>query len=159
MFDDLGQAVVRTEIVEEIETLLRDYRWMVKEIDRLERSLYGSRSSGKSWGVAQYGIEAAMPKGSGGISQVELTALDQREERMIKQIKKLSQKVEAIEQAAEHIEGEMHKVVFDCILEGMSYRAIADHLGVSRDKVRKVKIDIINQLCQNNQIRQVLKIL
>jgi hypothetical protein len=158
VFDGLGQAVVTTEIVEEIENLLKDYRWMVKEIDRLERSLYGSVNSGKSWGVAQYGIEAAMPKGSGGISQVELTALDQREERIYKQIKRLSQKVEAIEQAAEHIEGEMHKVVFDCILEGMSYRAISDHLGVSRDKVRKMKIEIINQLSQNDHIRQVLKI-
>lgn len=142
-------------LIERIEELLRDYHWMVREILRLERSYYGS-SHDRSWGVAQYGLEAAMPKGSGGISQAELEAMDKREEWLYKRITKLEEKVEAVESAAETIKGEMHQVVYDCMMDGMSYRAIAKHLGVSRDKVRQIKDEIISQLSQNDQIRQVL---
>jgi archaellum component FlaC len=145
-------------ISEQIEELLRDYHWIVREILRLERSLYGgSNRTSRSWGVAQYGIEAAMPKGSGGISQSELAEMDIREERLYNRIQKLEVKVGAIESVAEEIKGEMHKVVYDCMLDGMSYRSISKHLGVSRDKVRQIKDEIVNQLSQNDHIRHVLK--
>ena len=143
-------------IKEQIESLLRDYHWMVREIIRLERILYGGSSSNRSWGVAQYGIEASLPKGSPGKSQAELAAMDRRDEYLYKRISKLEAKVEAVESAAFLIKGEMHQVVYDCMLEGMSYRAIAKHLGVSKDKVRLIKEEIIHQLSQNSQILQVL---
>jgi DNA-directed RNA polymerase specialized sigma subunit len=139
-----------------IENLLKDYHWMIKEVDRLERSLYISRGGGKSWGVAQYGIEASLPKGSSGISLIEVEALDNKEERIRKRIKKYEVKIKAIETAVEMLQGDMHIAVYDCMLEGMSYRAIAEHLGVSRDKVRQIKNEIISQLSQNNHIRQLL---
>jgi hypothetical protein len=154
---DLGQTITDKGILEDIERLLRDYSWMVREIHRLEKSLYGGGSTGRSWGVAQYGLEAAMPKGSGGISKVELAAMDEREERIFKRIKKLTMKVEAVEYAAEHIEGEMHKVVFDCLVEGMSYREISKHLGVSRTRVSQIKTEVMNQISRLDQIRQVVK--
>lgn len=157
MSDGLGQTIAENRLIEEIESLLRDYGWMAREIERLKRCLYGNSVLERSWGVAQYGIDAAMPKGSSGKSQVELAAMDDREERLYNRIKKLSQKVNVVESAAEHIKGEMHKVVCDCMLEGMSYRSISTHLGVSRNKIRQFKDDIINQLCQNDQIKQVLK--
>lgn len=146
------------EVVEKIEELLKDYCWMIREILRLQRNLYGGISSDRSWGVAQYGLEAAMPKGSPGKSQVELAAMDKREERIFKRIHELEERVKAVESAVESIQGEMHKVVYDCMLEGMSYRSIAKHLGVSRDKVRQIKDEIISQLSQNSQIQQVLKL-
>jgi DNA-directed RNA polymerase specialized sigma24 family protein len=141
-----------------IENLIKDYHWMIKEVDRLERSLYSSRGQERSWGVAQYGIEASLPKGSSGISLIEVEALDNKEERIRKRIKKYEVKIKAIEAAVEMIEGDMHIAVYDCMLEGMSYRAIAEHLGISRDKVRQIKNEIINQLSQNNQIRQLLNL-
>lgn len=50
----------------DIENLVNNYHWMVKEVYRLQKVLYGSTISMKNWGVAQYGLEAAMPKGSPG---------------------------------------------------------------------------------------------
>lgn len=45
----------------DIENLINSYHWMVKEVRRLQRVLYGSVIPMKNWGVAQYGLEAAMP--------------------------------------------------------------------------------------------------
>ena len=42
------------------------------------------------------------------------------------------------------------------MMEGMSYRAIGLHLGISRETVRRMKDEIINQLCQNCRIVQLL---
>lgn len=50
----------------DIENLVNNYHWMVKEVYRLQKVLYGSTISMKNWGVAQYGLEVAMPKGSPG---------------------------------------------------------------------------------------------
>ncbi|WP_284386133.1 sigma-70 family RNA polymerase sigma factor, partial [Bacillus safensis] len=91
----------------------------------------------RSWGVAQYGIEATLPKGSKGKSQAELRDMDMREERLFKRLRKYEERVYAIEAAASKIEGEKNRVVYDCMMEGMSYRAIGLHLGLSREKVRQ----------------------
>jgi hypothetical protein len=139
-----------------IENLIKDYHWMIREVDRLEKSLCSSGHSSGSWGVAQYGIDASLPKGSSSISKVELEVLDNKEERIRKRIKKYENKIKAIESAVDIIEGDMHIAVYDCMLEGMSYRSIAEHLGISRDKVRQIKNEIIHQLSQNNHIRQLL---
>ncbi|MEB3127521.1 sigma factor-like helix-turn-helix DNA-binding protein [Bacillus paralicheniformis] len=140
----------------EIEKLISSYHWMAKEVQRLQRVLYGSDIPMRSWGVAQYGLEAAMPKGSPGKSQAELRDMDIREERLYKRLEYFEERVYAIEAAARTIEGEQHKVIYDCMTEGMSYRAIGLHLGISRETVRRMKDEIINQLCQNCRIVQLL---
>lgn len=116
----------------EIENLINSYHWMVKEVHRLQRVLYGSVIPMKNWGIAQYGLEAAMPKGSPGKSQAELRQMDMREERLFKRLKYYEERVYAVELGAEKIKGEQHKVIYDCMMEGMSYRAISLHLGFSR---------------------------
>lgn len=148
-----------SEQAERIESLLRDYSWMVREADRLQRRLYsGSSSVERSWGVAQYGIDAAMPKGSSIKSQAELAEMDSREMWLLNRIESFKKKIKAIESAANQLKGEMHKVVYDCMLDGMSFRSIARHLGLSRDRVRQIKDEIIVQLSQNDQFRQLLKL-
>jgi hypothetical protein len=149
---------VNADVIEKIEELLKNYRRMLREIDRLESALYRGGSPGRSWGVAQYGLEAAMPKGSGGISQAELTAMDKRDEYLYKRIKELADKVNAVDLVVENINSEIHRMVFDCLIDEMSYRAISKHLGISRDKVKQTKDEIIYQLSQNDQIRKVLKL-
>lgn len=62
--------------VDQISQLIRDYRWMKNEINRLQRIVYGNTFPMKSWGVAQYGIDAAMPKSSKGKSVAEMDAMD-----------------------------------------------------------------------------------
>lgn len=140
----------------EIENLISSYYWMVKEVQRLQSVLYGSEIPMRSWGVARYGLEAAMPKGSPGKSQAELKEMDMREERLFKRLQYFEERVYAIEAAARTINGERHRVIYDCMMEGMSYRAIGLHLGISRETVRRMKDEIINQLCQNCRIVQLL---
>lgn len=50
----------------EIENLINSYHWMVKEVQRLQRVLYGSVIPMKNWGVAQYGLEVLCQKGVRG---------------------------------------------------------------------------------------------
>ncbi|MCY9444431.1 sigma-70 family RNA polymerase sigma factor, partial [Bacillus spizizenii] len=97
----------------DIENLINSYHWMAKEVHRLQRVLYGSVIPMKNWGVAQYGLEAAMPKGSPGKSQAELRQMDMREERLFKRLKYYEERVFAVELGAEKIKGEQHKVIYD----------------------------------------------
>nr|WP_238409502.1 hypothetical protein [Bacillus safensis] len=90
----------------EIEGLVHNYHWMAKEVQRLQHVLYGTDIPMRSWGVAQYGIEATLPKGSKGKSQAELRDMDMREERLFKRLRKYEECVYAIEAAASKIEGE-----------------------------------------------------
>lgn len=145
-------------MIDQIESLLRDYHWMKKEVERLERTIYGYTTPMKSWGVAQYGIEATLPKGSSGKSQAELRDMDLREERLYKRLEKYKGKVFAIEMAADLLEGEKEKVIYDCMLDGMSYRAIAYHIGTSRNQAKKYKDAILNQLSQKSQFVQLLNL-
>ena len=142
----------------EIENLINSYHWMVKEVRRLQKVLYGSVIPMKNWSVAQYGLESAMPKGSPGKSQAELRQMDLREERLFKRLKDYEERVYAVELGAEKIKGEQHKVIYDCMMEGMSYRAIGLHLGISRETVRKMKDELISQLCQDCHFERLLNL-
>jgi hypothetical protein len=153
-----GGEELNADVIEKIEELLKNYKRMLKEIDRLESALYRGGLPDRSWGVAQYGLDAAMPKGNGGISRAELTAMDKRDEYLYKRIKELAEKVNAVDMVLENINSEIHRMVFDCMVDGMSYRSISKHLGISRDKVKQIKDEIISQLSQNSQIQQVLKL-
>lgn len=140
----------------DMEQLIRDYRWMKNEVSRLQEIIHGCQVPMGSWGVAQYGIDAAMPKGSSIRSAREMEAMDLRDKRQLERLKKYESYVYAIEKAPDFLDGEKNKIVFDCMLDGMSYRKIGNHLEMSRDRVREVKDDIIGQLCQNGHFRQLL---
>lgn len=133
----------------QVENLIYEYHWRRREVDRLENILYGSSVPMKSWGVAQYGIEAAMPKGSSGKSQYEFEMMDLREERLFNRLEDFRDKVYAVEMVVGEIKDEQQLIIIDCMMEGMSYRSIAAHLGVSREKVRIDKNRMLSQICQN----------
>ena len=67
----------------QVEEWIRDYKFMLREIARLNRILNKSECR-KQKLTATYGYEAAMPKGSKGISQAELNQLDRMEKRLLK---------------------------------------------------------------------------
>ena len=140
----------------DVEYLVSNYRFWKKEIQRLERVLYGTNSSMGSWGVAQYGLDAAMPKGSSIRSEEELKRMDIRELDRIKRLEKMRTYVYALEVACNVIEDEQLQTIYDCLLDGMSYRQIAEHLATSKDYVRLKKIAVISQISQNSQISRIL---
>ena len=143
-------------IINQVSQLIRDYRWMKNEVNRLQRTIYGSVFPMQSWGVAQYGIDAAMPKGSKGKSVAEMEAMDVREKKQMERLEAYERYVYALESAVDVLEDERQKIIYDCLLDEMTYRQIALHLAVSKDYVQKQKTDIVRQIGQSRQITAIL---
>lgn len=143
-------------LIEQIDTLLRNYHWMRKEVDHLQQQLEGSSSPMHSWGVAQYGDEASMPKGSPGKSQAELKSMDIREQRLYERLKRYEGNVYALEMAGDLLEEEKQKVIYDCLLERMSYRSIAENVGITRNQAKEAKKAILTTLSQKSQFVSLL---
>jgi hypothetical protein len=139
-----------------IAELIRDYRMMKREIDRLQRIIYGKSVPMRSWGVAQYGVEATLPHGSSGKSQAELRDMDIREQKQIMRLKEYQRKVFAIESAGDFLDKEILKIVYDCMLSGMTRQQIAVHLEISRDSVDKLRADIKAQIGTNTTFSKLL---
>ena len=117
--------------MEKIAELIADYNWMKKEIERLHNMIYGTTTPMRSWGVAQYGIDAAMPKGSKGMSSAEMDALDVRELNQIKRMKRYERNVFALESSFDVLADERQRIIYDCLLDEMTYRQIALKFSMS----------------------------
>lgn len=139
-----------------IAELVRDYRMMKREIERLQRIIYGKSVPMRSWGVAQYGVEATLPHGSSGKSQAELRDMDIREQKQIMRLQEYQRKVFAIESAGDFLDKEILKIVYDCMLSGMTRQQIAVHLEISRDSVDKLRADIKAQIGTNTTFSKLL---
>ncbi|PPA70501.1 hypothetical protein C4B60_10690 [Jeotgalibacillus proteolyticus] len=133
---------------------------MRKEADRLTSLIWGSSESYKSWGVAQYGLEAAMPKGQSIRSAAEMDAMDARDLRLYNRFQKFDEHVNAVESIANFVEktfDDRYAVILDCMMEGMSYRSIAMHLGVNRNTIGEMKNKMLNEVCQKCHFLQELQ--
>lgn len=157
--DTLGEAI-KNDYKQEMEfiitQMIKDYRWMSQEVERLQSLIYGWSSPMHSWGVAQYGIEAVMPKGSKGKSVAELMKAETLEEKRRKRLQRYEVEIFLLETLADIFETESQKVIYDSILEGETYREIGMRLGVSKDYVQKQKREIIRQLKENEQMETFL---
>lgn len=146
--DDLmTEQMMIDELENQVVEWIRDYNFMLREIARLNRLLNTPQFSQKL--TFTYGDDMVMPKGSGGISQAELRHMDIREKRLYK----YEVIIDFLETASDYFDSEKEEIVYDCMIEGMSYSAIALHLGCSRDTVREVKNVIIGSIV--NKVNQV----
>lgn len=139
-----------------INQMIKDYRWMSKEVMRLQELIHGYSVPLSDWGVAQYGIEAAMPKGSKGKSESELIRAESLEQKRTKRLKRYEAEIYVLETLADSLETEVQKVIYDCLLEGMTHREIGFHLNISKDSVQKEKKKILGQLKENEQMETFL---
>jgi len=129
---------------------------MKKEISRLQKLIYGHTVPMHSWGVAKYGIEATMPRGSSLKSYEELRDMDIREQKQIARLEKYQRRVVAIESAGDFLDKEILKVVYDCMLSGMTRQEIAFHLELSRDTVDKLRAEVKAQIVSNTTFSNIL---
>ena len=91
-----------------------------------------------------------MPKPQGRRSDpVSLEA--SRRERLWRKLQNYEQKVKFVQERMDVIEDEREKTVLDCLLDGMSLRSIAEHLGLSRRHVQNIKERIVEQFCSRKQ--------
>lgn len=125
----------------EIERILRDYHWMVREISRLRSYLddAGERT------IGQYGIDAGQPKPRGGTSDpVHMEVV--RRERQWKRIEKMEKKVRYVQERIESVDDERERTVLDCMLDGMNIVAIARHMGISERYVYIIRDRIVSNM-------------
>ncbi|MEK4343229.1 hypothetical protein NYE77_25075 [Brevibacillus sp. FSL L8-0710] len=134
-FTDLEPAL---EILQRTEEEIRDYNYMQIEIIRIQRYL---RDAGEGM-VAQYGIEAAMPKGQGGTSD-KTHAEVARRDRKWKRLQNLQDTIERIHGAAETITDEQERLVLEALLDGEKNSIIAKEIGVSRQRYYEIKRSVI----------------
>ncbi|AYK09259.1 hypothetical protein [Brevibacillus laterosporus] len=137
-FTDLEPAL---EILQRTEEEIRDYKYMQVEIIRIQRYL---KDAGDGT-VAQYGIEAAMPKGK-GITGDKTHAEVARRERKWKRLKKLQETIERIHLAAETIKNEQERLVLEALLDGERNNMIAKEIGVSRQRYYEIKRSVITSM-------------
>lgn len=152
----LKNEIREHEMYSVINQMIKDYKWMKNEVKRLQSIIYGYHIPMHSWGVAQYGIEATLPKGSKGKSKEELVRIESLDERRVRRLERYEAEVFLLETLADSLETEVQKVIYDCLLEGMTYREIGLHLGISKDKVHEQKKEIIRQLRENEQMETFL---
>jgi len=124
----------------DIENALKDYSWMIKEIQRLREEL----NTPNTKMTASYGIEATLPKGNGTSDPVGREVIQR--DRRYKTLKRFEKKVSFIEQHAPAIKSDREIAVLNCMLDGMSFVAISQHMGFSERKVYMIKDDIVKKL-------------
>lgn len=141
-FSDLEPAL---EIVQKTEEDLRSYHWMIKEIERLKKELDKviKYIGPESRLVAQWGIEATLPKAQGTKPSTTLSISEEKYERQFNRWKALEEKLRKINAVLDGIEDEREKTVLECILDGERMNIIARHVGVSRTRLNEIKRGIV----------------
>jgi hypothetical protein len=129
---------------EQLETILKDYHWMINSIKILTESL----SDGGEGIIAKYGENSVQPKPQGTTSDPVYREVLRREKRY-KIIEKYKAKISIIQDRLYLIEGHRDIEVLHWLLEGKSYRWIGRHMGLSFSHVKRIRDSIVNQLASD----------
>ncbi|MFF2528549.1 hypothetical protein ACFVS2_06500 [Brevibacillus sp. NPDC058079] len=133
------------EVVQKVEEEIKDYHWMVKEVERLRKEIDKAISSNpliQEKLVATYGDAAGMPSGK-GVRLSTLTIPEERFEKQIERMINLEKKVRQINDFSVSLEDSKYRTV-----DGMRMNSIARHVGVSRQRLNEIKRDIVTRLAQ-----------
>ncbi|MDY7044416.1 DNA-binding response regulator [Virgibacillus sp. M23] len=136
---------------QEIKNALKDYSWMVKEIKRQRKIL---EDAGTSL-VAQSGIESAMPKPEGNTSDPVAREVIRRDKKYT-WINRLEKKVSFIQERIPVITDERELAVLECLLDGMSVRAISNHMGLTTRHIQRIRNSIVSRMSQMSDMSDLL---
>ncbi|MES1046323.1 DNA-binding response regulator [Bacillus sp. Gen3] len=125
----------------EIENILKDYHWMINSIKELRKSL---QSAGEGL-IAQYGVEATLPKPQGVTGDPIYRELIRREKRHAV-INKYKAKISVIQDRLHLIKDDRELEVLHWLLEGKSYRWIGMHMGLSFSHIKRIRDSIVDKL-------------
>ncbi|MEK3821471.1 LuxR C-terminal-related transcriptional regulator [Cytobacillus sp. FSL W8-0315] len=128
---------------EQIESILKDYHWMIKSIKVLRHSM----KDGGNGLTAQYGDAAGMPKAQGSTSDPVYREVVRRERRY-SIIRKYEDKISVIQDRMHVITDEREGEVLHWLLEGKSYRWIAMHMGLSHTQIGRIKDSIVKKMSE-----------
>ncbi|MRG86990.1 helix-turn-helix transcriptional regulator [Salinibacillus xinjiangensis] len=128
----------------QIESILKDYHWMMNSIKLLRESM---EDAGENI-TTKYGIESSMPKAQGRNSDPVFQEYKRREKRWAI-VEKYEKKVKIIQERIHLIQDERELEVLHWLLEGKSYRWIALHMGLSHSHIKRLRDSIVDQFVKN----------
>ncbi|MED2978210.1 LuxR C-terminal-related transcriptional regulator [Bacillus swezeyi] len=143
----------------QIEDILKNYRWMMNSIEDLRRTIDELRELNRDVGeglTAKYGIEAALPKAQGTTSDSVYNETVRRSKRY-KKIEIYEQKVQKLQERINRITDEREGEVLHWLLEGKSYRWIAQHMQLSFSHIRNIRDSIIDKLANESNCTNCTK--
>ncbi|AGA20644.1 Hypothetical protein YjcO protein [Bacillus subtilis subsp. subtilis str. BSP1] len=125
----------------EIEEWIRDYKFMLREIKRLNRVLNKVDFISTKL-TATYGMKRACQ----GDQQESVRQNCDRWTEEKDGFTNMNLLCITWTTLWNTLKKKKHRIVYDCMMEGMSYTAIANHLDCSRDTIRKIKTAIIGNI-------------
>ena len=128
-----GQAINKHTL----DQWIKDYRWMINTVEELQAEL-----PIKGAKTAQYGIEASMPKASGGTSDVVFSEMTRRSNHLRK-INDYIFKVSEVQRRVDKITEPKETEVLFWLLEGKSLRWIGQHMAMSHVTIKNMKESIV----------------
>lgn len=126
----------------EFEEILQNYHWMLNTV-KVMRETSGDVKNG----VAQYGIDAAMPKGKGTTGDVVFNEVVRRS-RNWERIAEYERKIYDIQKRIDSITEDREAEVLHWLLEGKSMRWIGRHMELSHTNIQKIKSDIVRKMTE-----------
>ncbi|WP_158738639.1 DNA-binding response regulator [Alteribacillus sp. YIM 98480] len=129
-----------------IESLLKDYHWMMNSIKLLRESM---ESAGEKL-TAQYGLEASMPKAQGGGNSDPVLQETVRREKRWKKVAEYEKKVKILQDRIHKVTDDREVEVLHWMLEGKSLRWIGRHMALSPSHTRRLKDAVVDRLNEPN---------
>ncbi|WP_368298378.1 LuxR C-terminal-related transcriptional regulator [Cytobacillus firmus] len=129
---------------QQIESILKDYHWMINSIKILRASM---KDAGEGL-TAQYGDAAGMPKAQGTKTDPVYRECVRRERRF-SVIQKYEAKISVIQDRMYLITDDREIEVLHWLLEGKSYRWIAMQMGLSHTHIGRIKDSIVKKMSEN----------
>jgi len=96
--------------------------------------------------TAMYGIEATLPKASGGTSDPVYTEVQRRVYSLNYRIKEYEQKIAEVQKRIPLVQGDREIEILHRLLNGDSMRAIGKHMGLSSTTIFRVRNNILSQM-------------
>lgn len=126
---------------------IKNYRWMVETIEEARQPIVkADNSSYIGAKTTMYGIEATLPKASGGTSDPVYTEVQRRVNSLNYRIKQYEQKIAEVQNRIPFVEGDREVEVLHRLLDGDSMRAIGKHMRLSSTTIFRVRNNILNQM-------------
>lgn len=123
---------------------IENYRWMVETIEEARQSL--AKADNNSYigaKTAMYGIEATLPKASGGASDPVYTEVQRRVFTLNYRIKEYEQKIAEVQKRIPLVQGDREIEVLHRLLDGDSMRAIGKHMNLSSTTIFRIRNTIL----------------
>ncbi|MFJ7954447.1 hypothetical protein ACIQZG_23380 [Lysinibacillus sp. NPDC096418] len=126
---------------------IENYRWMVETIEEARRPVAKvDNSSYMRAKTAMYGIEATLPKASGGTSDPVFAEVQCRVYSLNYRIKEYEQKIAEVQKRISHVVGDREVEVLHRLLVGDSMRVIGKHMRLSSTPIIRTRDCIVKQM-------------